>query len=191
LKDERGVGDGVEDVSIDIGLTKEPYYTDKSIAIAQEGADVYKEEGLRHVHLVGYDTLTRFCNPKYYTETKPPLSALAPFFKPGHGLRVTLRPSDPSDESSSAFGDEEEQRAYVRRLAEGGGEDDGFKKEWARSIEVVSGGEGVGISSTRVRKAAGNGEWEVVSQLCSEGVAAWVKDQGLYKEDSSGKKMMG
>jgi nicotinamide-nucleotide adenylyltransferase len=48
----------------------------------------------------------------------------------------------------------------------------------------------VGISSTRVRRAAGEGEWELVRELCSEGVAEWVRDQGLYKEDSSGKKMM-
>jgi nicotinamide-nucleotide adenylyltransferase len=191
LRTERGAGEDVRKVSIDIGLTKEPYYTDKSIAIAQEGADMYTEQGLKHVHLVGYDTLTRFCNPKYYTETKPPLSALAPFFVPGHGLRVTLRPSDPSDESSSAFGSEEEQRTYVKNLADGDGEKDGFKKEWAKSIEVVNGGEGVGISSTRVRRAAGEGEWELVRELCSEGVAGWVRDQGLYKEDSSGKKMMG
>jgi nicotinamide-nucleotide adenylyltransferase len=29
----------------------------------------------------------------------------------------------------------------------------------------------------------------VVEDLCTEGVAAWLKDQALYSEDASGKKL--
>jgi nicotinamide-nucleotide adenylyltransferase len=47
------------------------------------------------------------------------------------------------------------------------------------------------VSSTRVRNAANEGKWDTVSDLCTEGVAAWIKDQALYGEDASGKKMMG
>jgi nicotinamide-nucleotide adenylyltransferase len=50
---------------------------------------------------------------------------------------------------------------------------------------------GVGVSATRVRKAAKEGDWDVVGKLCTEGVAGWIKEAGLYAEDDSGKKMMG
>jgi nicotinamide-nucleotide adenylyltransferase len=178
-----------KNVSIDIGLTKEPYYTDKSIAIAETTPPAYPTSPT-HVHLIGYDTLTRFCNPKYYTTFSPPLSALTPFFSAGHRLRVTLRPSDAGDESSKAFGEVEEQKQYLKGLREGAAEKEGFRREWGDAIELVGGKDGVGISSTRVRKAAGKGEWEEVGRLCTEGVAGWVRDQRLYEEDSSGKKMM-
>ncbi|KAF2690612.1 Nucleotidylyl transferase [Lentithecium fluviatile CBS 122367] len=181
---------GVADISIDIGLTKEPYYTDKSAAIATTTPPFYPSAP-RHVHLVGYDTLIRFCNPKYYPNADPPLSALAPFFAAGHKLRVMQRPYDPEDASSKEFGTVEEQREFVRALMHGKREAEGFKREWGGHIDFVSGGEGVGISSTRVRNAAKEGAWGEVGRLCTEGVAAWVRDQGLYAEDDSGKKMMG
>jgi nicotinamide-nucleotide adenylyltransferase len=52
-------------------------------------------------------------------------------------------------------------------------------------------GTGMGISSTRVRKAAKDKQWDEVGRLCTEGVAAWLTEEGLYEEDASGKKMMG
>ena len=177
------------DVSIDIGLTKEPYYTDKSVAIEREGGAVYGAEA-RHVHLVGYDTLIRFCNPKYYPNHTPSLSALQPFFDAGHKLRVTQRPEDADDASSKEFGSVEEQEAYLRNIKEGGLEKEGFEARWRDGIEMV-GGTGKGVSSTRVRRAAKEGRWGEVGELCTEGVAGWVRDQGLYGEDASGRKMMG
>lgn len=176
-------------VPIDIGLTKEPYYTDKSTAIEREGKDVYGSEA-RHVHLVGYDTLIRFCNPKYYPNHTPPLSALRPFFEAGHRLRVTQRPEDAGDASSKEFGSVEEQEGYLRGIKEGGLEKEGFEAGWRDSIEMVE-GTGVGVSSTRVRNAAKEGRWDEVGGLCTEGVAEWLRDQELYGEDASGKKMMG
>ncbi|KAF1967609.1 hypothetical protein BU23DRAFT_559253 [Bimuria novae-zelandiae CBS 107.79] len=180
-------------LSIDIGLAKEPYYTDKSVAITAEAPEVYKPpEGERmiHVHLVGYDTLIRFCNPKYYPNHKPPLSALAPFFSAGHKLRVTQRPFDLNDSSSREFGTVEEQEAYLQNIKDGGLQSEGFDPAWRDQIDMV-GGTGLGISSTRVRTAAKEGRCDEVGQLCTEGVAAWMRDQELYGEDASGKKMMG
>lgn len=182
--------DDIRNVSIDIGLTKEPYYSDKSTAIAQATPPVYVSNP-RHVHLVGYDTLIRFCNPKYYPNHDPPLSALKPFFEAGHKLRVTQRPTDASDESSREFGTTEEQAKYLQDLRNGKQEAAGFQAAWADHIEMVEAEEGVGISSTRVRNAAKEGKWDIVSELCTEGVSAWIKDQKLYSEDASGKKMMG
>ncbi|KAI2485753.1 Nucleotidylyl transferase [Pyrenophora tritici-repentis] len=179
----------VSSVSIDIGLTKEPYYSDKSAAIANATPPVYPSKPI-HVHLVGYDTLIRFCNPKYYPKHDPPLSALKPFFDANHKLRVTQRPADASDESSNDFGTTEEQARYLDDLKLGKQEEDGFAPTWGNNIDMVQAEEGVGVSSTRVRKAAKEGQWETVDQLCTEGVATWIKDQILYSEDASGKKMM-
>jgi nicotinamide-nucleotide adenylyltransferase len=177
-------------VSIDIGLTKEPYYSDKSAAIKETRPPFYSSDPI-HVHLVGYDTLIRFCNPKYYPKHDPPLSALKPFFDAGHKLRVTQRPADASDESSNEFGTVEEQKKYLQGLRDGKEENKGFVPAWGNSIDMAQAEKGVGVSSTRVRNAAKDGKWDVVSQLCTEGVAAWLKDQMLYNEDASGKKMMG
>lgn len=179
----------VANISIDIGLTKEPYYSDKSAAIAQATPSFYASNP-KHVHLVGYDTLIRFCNPKYYPKHDPPLSALEPFFAAGHKLRVTQRPADANDESSREFGSTQEQLKYLQDLKDGKQEAAGFQSAWSNNIDMVEAEEGVGISSTRVRNAAQQGRWDIVSELCTESVAAWIKDQELYSEDASGKKMM-
>jgi nicotinamide-nucleotide adenylyltransferase len=186
----RSVDADVSDISIDIGLTKEPYYSDKSAAISETTPPFYSSKPI-HIHLVGYDTLIRFCNPKYYPKYDPPLSALKPFFNAGHKLRVTQRPTDPSDASSNEFGTTEEQERYLQDLKDGNQEKAGFEPAWGSNIDMVQAEEGVGVSSTRVRNAAKEGKWDTVNDLCTEGVAAWIKDQCLYTEDASGKKMMG
>jgi nicotinamide-nucleotide adenylyltransferase len=179
---------GIADISIDIGLTKEPYYSDKSAAIGQTTPPFYSLRPI-HVHLVGYDTFIRFCNPKYYPKYDPPLSALKPFFDAGHKLRVTQRPTDASDASSSEFGTVEAQVKYLQRLKGGGEKEAGFEPAWGNNIDMVQAEEGVGVSSTRVRKAAKQGQWDDVGKLCTEGVAAWLEDQSLYREDARGKNM--
>jgi nicotinamide-nucleotide adenylyltransferase len=169
--------------AIDIGITTAPYYSDKSLAITDspEGQSWYPSKP-QHIHLLGFDTLTRFFAPKYYQSFSPPLSALAPYFEAGHGLRATLRPDD-------AYGSEAEQRAFVQNLADGGLEAEGGKKEWAQRVELVGATPKAGVSSTVIRKAAKAGEWDVVGELCTEGVAGWVREEGLYEDDAEGKKM--
>ncbi|KAK5724312.1 hypothetical protein LTR15_004356 [Elasticomyces elasticus] len=162
-------------VSIDIGVTSLPYYTDKSAAINTEGTEWYPSKPA-HVHLVGYDTITRFFAPKYYPKFDPPLSALDPYFEAGHGLRVTLRPDN-------EFGTIEEQRAFVKRLETGGMESVGGKKEWVKQVELVEPNARSGVSSTKIRKAAKRGDWEEVGELCTPGVVEYVKSEGLYADD--------
>jgi nicotinamide-nucleotide adenylyltransferase len=144
-----------------------------------------------HVHLLGYDTLTRFLAPKYYKDFTPPLSALSPFFDQGHRLLVLLRPDSSSD--NAVTGDTEiEQGKFITNLSSGSLEREGMKTEWAKQIGLLEGGrvkEAAGVSSTVIRKAAKQGEWDVVEQLCTPGVAAWIRDQGLYEADTSGAKM--
>ncbi|OAL48521.1 Nucleotidylyl transferase [Pyrenochaeta sp. DS3sAY3a] len=171
----------VGEVTIDVALTKEPYYTDKSAAISEANPPFYTRAPI-HVHLVGYDTLIRFCNPKYYPKHQPPLSALKPFFDSQHKLRVTQRPANADDESSNDFGSVEAQQKYLQDLKEGSQAWAGFESDWGGNIDMAQADDGVGISSTRVRDAARAGRWEEVGQLCTPGVAAWIKDQGLYSE---------
>lgn len=166
-------------VPIDIGVTTVPYYTDKSTAIQ---TSAWYPDAPTHIHLVGYDTLTRFFAAKYYQDFNPPFSALNPYFDAGHRLRVTLRPDDD-------YGSEEEQRAFVQRLQDGRMESEGGKREWAKQVELVPPNPKVGVSSTRVRRAAKAGDWEKVGELCTKGVAEYVSSEGLYGEDDRGAKM--
>jgi nicotinamide-nucleotide adenylyltransferase len=177
-------------VPIDIGLTTAPYYTDKSLAIVNQTPKTYTSDPT-HVHLLGYDTLTRFLAPKYYKDCNPPLSALSPFFDAGHKLLVLLRPDSSSD--NAVTGDSEaEQRKYISDLAKGSLASEGMKTEWASQISILDGervSEAAGVSSTVIRKAAKQEDWRVVEDLCTPGVAAWIKDLRLYEGDSSGPKM--
>ena len=131
---------------------------------------------------MGFDTLTRFFAPKYYESFSPPLSALEPYFAAGHGLRATLRPD-------GDYGSEDEQRAFVGNLADGGLEAEGGRREWAEMVELVEPTPKAGVSSTVVRKAAKKGEWRIVEELCTGGVAEWVREEGLYDEDDRGAKL--
>ncbi|KAJ4294591.1 hypothetical protein N0V90_008282 [Kalmusia sp. IMI 367209] len=189
LRKDVEAGEDVKDVSIDIGLTKEPFYTDKSTAIAEEAPPFYESKPI-HVHLVGYDTLIRFLNPKYYPHHAPPLSALRPFFEKGHKLRVTQRPYNPEDSSSKEFGTTEDQENFLKRVQRGALAKEGFEKGWRDQIDMVE-GMGWGISSTRIRNATKEKSWDEVGRLCTEGVVGWLREEGLYEEDASGEKMMG
>lgn len=155
---------------IDIGLTTQPYYNDKSTAI--EDTDAYTGNP-QHIHLVGYDTFVRIFEPKYYKGHTPPLSALTEFFS-RHGLRITSRPEE-------QWGETEEQKEFWRKLARGDMEADGARKEWADRIEMVeSDADGVGVSSTSIRQAVSKSDWQTVRQMCTESVAEWTEEMKLY-----------
>lgn len=175
-------------MAIDIGVTKYPFYTDKSRAIESEGYPTHP----RHIHLLGYDTLTRIFTAKYYIQQDfdPPFAALQPYFDKGHELRVTLRPTSssssagPASSSSSSSVEKEDQKtSFLSNLTDPQGEmqNNGAQANWARQIEFVSPQHAeMGVSSTRIREAVGKGEWEVVRELCTPRVARWVEREGLY-----------
>ncbi|KAF2721449.1 Nucleotidylyl transferase [Polychaeton citri CBS 116435] len=169
-------------VPIDIGVTTAPYYTDKSTAIQSEGSAIYPDHP-RHVHLIGFDTLTRFFAAKYYRDKfSPPFSALNPYFDAGHSLRATLRPDDD-------FGSVDSQKAFLAKLENGEMNQDGAKKEWAKQVELVPPSPKAGVSSTKIRKAAKAGRFNEVQDLCTPGVAEWVRSEKTYEEDDRGAKM--
>lgn len=171
-----------EDISIDIGLTKAPYYTDKTAAISTAQPNPYPSKPI-HVHLIGFDTVTRLLASKYYPDHQPPLSALSPYFEGGHKFLVTIRPSDPNDASSATYGTADQQINYIDGLVQGSLEEEGFKRNWAGQVDRLIGQEGIGVSSTRIRKAARGQDWYELQKLCTPGVAAWVKEMGLYGQN--------
>lgn len=170
-------------MAIDIGVTKYPFYTDKSRAIESEGYPTHP----RHIHLLGYDTLTRIFTAKYYIQQNfnPPFAALQPYFDKGYELRVTLRPDSSSSSAgpTSSVEKEDQKTSFLSNLTDPRGEmqKNGAQALWARQIEFVSPQHAeMGVSSTRIREAVKRGEWEVVRELCTPRVAGWVEREGLY-----------
>jgi nicotinamide-nucleotide adenylyltransferase len=165
--------------AVDIGLTKHPYFLDKAVAVSASG--LYPSSPTQ-VHLVGYDTLIRILNPKYYPQTPQPLTALNPFLSV-HRLRVTYRTDGASNDSE--LGGKETQDAYLEALRRGELEALGAKREWAVRIELVQGRE-IGeeaVCSTKAREAARRGDIEYLGQMAPDGVREWVLQESLYLSD--------
>ncbi|KAK3493405.1 hypothetical protein B0T13DRAFT_476526 [Neurospora crassa] len=185
------------DISVDIGLTSKPYFHEKSRVIAE--SEFYKppkgegeEDTMEQVILVGFDTLIRIFNPKYYgpatqvtahaqdqsRKGSPIQQALDPMFKRAK-LRVTLRTDD-------EWGGKQEQVAYLESLlSEEGLAKIGGSTEWAERIELVEGrrdGEEI-VSSTYARKAAEREEWGKLRRLVSPEVGKWIEGERLYVVD--------
>lgn len=162
-----------EALAVDIGVTKFPYFTDKAAAIQGSGA---YDEKTEQVHLTGYDTLIRIMDPKYY----PPEHTLAPLepFLSQHRLRVTYR-------TAADWGEKNEQDEYLKEISNGERESDGAKKEWGEKIELVEGrkeGEQT-VSSTKVREAMKKGNEAELKTLVTDGVADYILQENLYKDE--------
>lgn len=192
------------DIPIDIGLASEPYFHSKSNAIAASPFYVRmafpsapdSKTTPDQVFLVGYDTLIRIFDPKYYpassssttTTTGPPPAplpeglpadatpmqiALTPLMRRAR-LRVTTRPDD-------QWGDEDAQRQWVDTIVEERG---GPTEHWAAKIELLSGtykGSTI-VSSTMAREAAQAQDWRRLGEQVGPAVASWVETQKLYSE---------
>ncbi|KAI9048553.1 hypothetical protein LZ554_007386 [Drepanopeziza brunnea f. sp. 'monogermtubi'] len=162
-------------VGIDIGLTKLPYFADKALHISP--SEAYPLQDTEQVHLIGYDTLVRCLDTKYY----PPAHTLAPLqpFLAKHKLRVTYRADD-------EWGDKAAQTKFLSDVGEGSLESLGGLREWVvdKRIEMVEGrkeGEEV-ISSTKVREAAKLRDEEKLGSLVTPGIRKWILTEGLYTE---------
>ncbi|KAL2374980.1 hypothetical protein RJ035_005595 [Blastomyces gilchristii] len=156
--------------TVDIGVTKLPYFIDKAAAIST--SDFYPGSP-EQILLTGYDTLVRILDTKYY----PPEHTLQPLgkFFGQHRLRVTFR-------EDSEWGRREDQELFLQTLAQGAREHDGGKREWAERIELVEGakpGEEA-VSSTKARNAAMNNDVDALERFVTPDVCDWVISQRLY-----------
>lgn len=178
--------------AVDVAVTKHPYFHDKAHAIddspfyystsssstsssTSSDSSLQDRTPIPQVHLIGYDTLIRIFDPRYY----PPAHTLAPLapFLGRHRLRATYR-------ANADWGGRAEQDAYVRALREGEREAEGGRREWAERIRMVPGIElGGTVSSTRAREAARRRDWDLLREMVPVGVEEWVRSEGLYAED--------
>ena len=190
----RGTEPGSGALSVDLGLATVPYFHDKSAALAS--TDFYHgQPGENHgmaeteqVFLVGYDTLIRIFNPKYYgpldpavqlarPETTPMQEALGPFFERAK-LRVTMRTDD-------EWGGAAEQSAYLDGLSQADGLSNvGGSNDWGRRIEMVEGRKAGAdaISSTYARAAAKARDWDRLGVMVTPGVRQQIEQEGLYSQ---------
>ncbi|KAK5044923.1 hypothetical protein LTR84_010295 [Exophiala bonariae] len=175
---------------IDIGITKEPYFTDKATSIAQ--SNIYTpsspnpEDDVEQVHITGFDTLTRIFTSRYYPNSDPPLAALEPFLS-RHRIHATIRVESSSandDDLEDEFGTVEKQQGYLDRLAKGGLEGEGLKREWVDQVQLAvdESGEADGVSSTSARECVQGGKIGELGQYVCEGVKEWIVERGLYRD---------
>lgn len=156
---------------IDVGLVKQPYFHDKAAAVDESG--VYPGSP-RQVHLIGFDTLIRIFNTKYY----PPdhhLRVLEPFLS-RHRLRATYRTDD-------EWGSRQEQDQYIQDIADGRRTDEGAQRQWAQQLTLVEGrqdGEDI-VSSTLARKAA-KSDPTLLDKYVMPSIRDWIISEKLYLE---------
>lgn len=171
-------GKGAAAVRVDVGITKHPYFIDKASAI--EGSGAYLSEnmgnGPEQVHLIGFDTLLRLLDPKYYPSSRG-IRPLEPFFEKCR-VRVTMRTGD-------AWGGMDSQNAFVKALADGMIEERGGRKEWTSRIELVKGSsaDGEPVSSSKVRDAARRLDHQTLGTLVTEATKHYILDDQLYVDE--------
>jgi len=113
-----------------------------------------------------------------------------------HRVRATIRvdPNSPSENLKDAqkdFTTTEGQEKYLEDIKTGSLEDDGMKSEWAGQVELAmdESGEAEGVSSTKVRNAVKEGNWDVVRELVGTMVCDWIKEGRLYTDDKESGKL--
>ncbi|OAG42345.1 hypothetical protein AYO21_03513 [Fonsecaea monophora] len=182
------------------GIYRSPGYSTSSTQSSGAADDGVVEQ----IHLTGFDTLLRIFAPKYYPNNHPPLSALEPFLR-RHRLRATIRvdPNSPSQNLKDAQKTQPDskltassegspdlttiagQEAYLEGIKNGALEKDGLKREWAERVELGwdDSGETDGVSSTKIRNAMKDGNWDEV-----EGLLALCFCVESSSDDAGGKK---
>lgn len=191
-QDKEPAGSPDMDIPIDIGLTSEPYFHNKSNAIAVSpfyvrpafpSAPVNKTTP-DQIFLLGFDTLIRIFDPKYYPPTDaltmpeglpadatPMQIALTPLMRRAR-LRVTTRPDD-------QWGDEAAQQTWVSERVDALG---GPTEHWAARIQLDTGADKgtQAVSSTVARAATQAGDTERLRALVGPAVLSRLETLKPY-----------
>ncbi|KAK6495273.1 hypothetical protein TWF481_003301 [Arthrobotrys musiformis] len=158
------IGTYSSNTQIDIGITHHPRFIDKSVDLSSH--PFFPAELTRQVWILGYDTLTRLLDTKYY----PPTHTLAPLhstlLSSQNRILVFTRPD-------AKFGDPAEQHSYVTSLDPS--ISDKVDLVAAEAVEEVE-----GVSSTNVRTGVKNGDEKAWRGGVGGGVAEWIVKEGLY-----------
>lgn len=157
--------------TVDIGIIKQPFFHNKATAL--EESNFYPNQP-EQVHLIGFDTLIRIFDPKYYPSERG-LRVLAPFLG-RHRLRTLLRVGD-------QWGSHEDQKQYVNDIALGKKVSKGGEPEWAQRITLVEAEEKeiAAMSSTLARSAVEQNRDEL-GRYVDRGVEDWITSEDLYSE---------
>lgn len=156
-------------ISVSVALTNHAKFVDKSNVVRDWVNEVIGEiSKVRFSFLLGFDTLIRVFDPKYY---KPfPISdALDGFMKLNDFFCLTR-----TDDINSNL---EDQHRYLQDIAENKTD---LPTEWARKIHLIEGEEkSLEISSSTIRKGAAlhNEEWKY---HVTSTVAAFIERENLY-----------
>jgi nicotinamide-nucleotide adenylyltransferase len=166
------------EVDVDIGVTTRPYFTHKSALLA--GA--YRG-GREQVFVLGFDTLARLLEPRYYFGEGGSALALAMLFERAR-VDVFVRTTAAAEDGREEGEGEGDQRARIRGFLDG--------RPWRERVWVETADEeaarksefGVrgGVSSSRVREGIKEGREEGMWRgMLGERVRAWVLEMGLYR----------
>lgn len=155
-------------VDVSVGITDHARFVDKSSAIL----DYLKGENLlaRLTFLVGFDTLLRILNPKYYLPDKI-LAALSEFMRSTDLFCLTR-----TDGTVSIA----DQNLYVHILSNGGHES--LPSKWSESIALHTGEIDIvgAMSSSKVRKEIEEGGTEWHNEVI-ETIRAYIEENQLYR----------
>lgn len=152
-------------VAVSVALTNHAKFVDKS-SVIQDWAKEIENKELKYLFLVGFDTLIRIFDPKYYKpfgidETLTDFMQLNEFF-------CLTRTDEKND-------DVDAQHQYVHDIASGETE---LPREWATKIHLVEGDDNyLHISSSTIRKQTNEANWE--AQVVPT-IAEYIKHEELY-----------
>jgi len=144
-----------------IALSKHPRFVDKAEDVSNSFPFVTEV-----IWLVGFDTLIRILDKKYYIPNT---------------VEDSLRDFWAKNRFVCAIrGEEASERAYLNQIRSG--EVEGVPGLWAEYVTMI---EPVGKeqSSTRAREAAANGRWEEVERVVPEGIAEYIRKEKLYSSN--------
>ncbi|CDR41187.1 CYFA0S06e03466g1_1 [Cyberlindnera fabianii] len=164
------------DVPVFVTLTNKPIFADKSLLVQdwiKNTVDGVLEK-VKLTFLLGYDTLIRVFDNKYYRPT-PTVVALDEFMSKTDLFALTR-----DDDSQHTADEQMEYLAKIKR-----GEDPECRKEWGEQIFLVEGEpDFLDISSSNIRKSIemGSQKW---SALTFESIADYIRQCKPYTEDST------
>lgn len=136
-------------VACGVCLVKSPLFVDKAVEIRR----IFAKKSLEIDYLLGFDTITRLFEPKYY-QGGDVEGALKPFMQ-ANTITVFLR----KDGKTSI----EDQKAYFDKLKKG--QVKNVPSEWAAKIHTVQMEQYWDVSSSEIRakQAAGDESWRMLA----------------------------
>lgn len=160
-------------ITVAIGLTKQAMFVNKSLSILNylDSQQITIKPGFKLTFLIGFDTLIRILNPKYYLPDK--LSVSLEHFMKMTDLVCLTRHSETVTIN--------QQLVYVKEISLGQHEE--IPSHWSKNIFLLRNmDEKVAtFSSSGIRKEIVLGDPAWKKQVLPE-VAKYIEDNNLYKE---------